>query len=852
MTRKYREQKVLRQDSLSNQVGEYRPRLRNNPSGVRVISSSHLVRSPPKLSAMPRTTYLLHSIIAIGITLAPVPLLAAEVDLAGYEFFEKKIRPVLVEQCFECHSKGAKKIGGGLLLDTKAGLAAGGESGPAVVAGNPKGSLLVQALKYDGLEMPPKKPLPESVVADFTKWIAMGAADPREAAAGETTAGLSLEDGRQFWSFRPITNPSPPAVKDARWPRSDIDRFIAAKLEAAKLQPAPDADPATLLRRVYFDLIGLPPSAEEVDAFVAAGVKNPAARQQAFTAVVDRLLASPQFGERWARHWLDIARYGESNGNVRNATFPHAWRYRDYVIQSFNEDKPYDRFVTEQIAGDLLSHGSEEARAEHLTATGFLAIGSKPNASGNPNFTMDVIGDQIEVVTTSIMGLTVACARCHDHKYDPVPTRDYYALAGVFESTETLYGAQANTMGGAPPTELLVLDSKARPVAVPTDEKALEKTKGKRQKSSQAKLKRRMNGVATYAAETPLAMGVRDRVEAVDSRINIKGETKRLGASVPRGFIQVCSLSEPPTIEPKESGRLQLAQWLTDPAHPLTARVMANRVWHHLFGQGIVSTPDNFGLHGERPTHPELLDYLATQFRTDGWSIKQLIRSIVLSRTYQMSGRYDERAFQIDPDDKLVWRHQRRRLDAESFRDAVLQTSGLLDPSPGERSLVASIGEALIQDKLTPDKIQKPSNRRSVYLCILRSGEPEELTVFDLADPSLIVGARNVTTVPAQSLFLMNSPFVVQAAQRFSERVAKESSGDVDARVGKSYRLALGREPTSNELQRAREFIKRETATASSATVSSADATAKAGQTTDVWSVFCQALLSSSEFRYVD
>ena len=757
----------------------------------------------------------------------------------------------MVEQCFECHSKGAKKVGGGLLLDTKAGLAAGGESGSAFVAGNPKGSLLVQALKYDGLQMPPKKPLPDSVVADFAKWIVMGAPDPREPAAGETTAGLSLEDGRQFWSFRPIASPSPPTVKDARWPRSDIDRFIAAKLEAAELQPAPDADPATLLRRTYIDLIGLPPSAEEVDAFAAACAKNPAARQQAFAAVVDRLLASPQFGERWARHWLDIARYGESNGNVRNATFPHAWRFRDYVIQSLNEDKPYDRFVTEQIAGDLLSHGSEEARAEHLTATGFLAIGSKPNANGNPNFAMDVIGDQIEVVTTSIMGLTVACARCHDHKYDPVPTRDYYALAGIFESTETLYGAQGNTMGGAPPTELLVLDSNVRPVVTPDKEPAAEATTGKKKKA-QGKVARRTSGLPKYPDGTPLAMGVRDRAVAVDSRINIKGETKQLGAAVSRGFIEVCSLTEAPKIDPKESGRLQLAQWLTDPAHPLTARVMANRVWHHLFGQGIVSTPDNFGLHGERPTHPELLDYLATQFRTDGWSVKQLIRSIVLSRTYQMSGRYDERAFQIDPDDKLVWRHQRRRLDAESFRDAVLQTSGLLDPSPGERSLVASIGEALIQDKLTPDKIQKPSYRRSVYLCILRSGEPEELTVFDLADPSLIVGSRNVTTVPAQSLFLMNSPFVVQAAQRFAERVAKESSGDVDARVSQAYRLALGREPTSAELQRAREFIERETATASSATVSSADATAKAGPTTDVWSVFCQALLSSSEFRYVD
>lgn len=769
---------------------------------------------------------------------------------AALAFFEKKIRPVLVQHCYECHSAGAKKIQGGLTLDTREGLLRGGESGPAVVPGKPGQSLLIQALKYESFEMPPQRQLPEGVVADFVKWVQQGAADPREgkvvAKAADSPAaepaGIHVEEGKSFWSFQPIAHPQPPKVKQAEWSRTEIDRFVLASLEQHRLTPRPTADARTLIRRLSFDLTGLPPTPEEVEEFTKAHAVRP---QPAVEKLVDRLLSSPQFGERWGRHWLDVARYGESNGNVRNSTFPHAWRYRDYLIAAFNADKPYDRFLTEQIAGDLLPADSPEERNANLVATGFLAIGSKPNAQGNPNFQMDIVADQIETVTTAALALTVACARCHDHKYDPIPARDYYALAGIFTSSETLYGAAGNNMGGAPPTDLHVLAAADGSVASPLPEPAPQQAGGKKKKGNN---NARGRAAPKYPAGTPVAMGMRDRAAPADCRINLKGEARQLGAAVPRGFVQVCSIGETPTLDPEHSGRLELAQWITDPQHPLTARVMVNRIWHHLFGQGIVRTPDNFGLHGERPTHPELLDYLATKFVADGWSIKKMIRSIVLSRTYQTSSELDAASFQADPDNLYLWRHNRRRLDAESFRDSVLAVSGDLDRSPGAGSVLNRLGEALIQDRLTPDKIHEPSNRRSIYLCILRNGEPEELTVFDLADPSLVVGARNVTTVPAQGLFLMNSPFMVKQSERFAERVLSMQNAEAtltDAeRLQWAYELALQRKPTAAEVQRAEAFLQ-------SAQDSIGEGSPE-NRRRKAWSALSQSLYSTNEFRHLD
>lgn len=802
---------------------------------------------------MARLCLILAGLVFTGVISRSASAQESPADPQAIAFFEKKIRPVLVQHCYECHSEGAKKVKGGLLLDTRDGLLRGGESGPAVVPGKPAQSLLLQALKYESFEMPPKAQLPDSVIADFTKWIQQGAADPRTGGklAGKDTAApaeastIDITAAKQFWSFQPIAHPAPPAVKNAAWPRTPIDRFVLAKLEEHKLAPAADADPRTLLRRLHYDLTGLPPSMEEVTAFTQAHAKNPRA---AIEAVVDQLLASPHFGERWGRHWLDIARYGESNGNVRNTTFPHAWRYRDYVIAAFNADKPYNRFLTEQIAGDLLPAQSPEERNNNLVATGFLALTSKPNVQANPNFQMDIVADQIETVTTAAMALTVACARCHDHKYDPIPARDYYALAGIFNSSETLYGATGNSMGGAPPTDLHALATKDAPApqaAVPPAE--VEEATGKKKGKAKAKGKA---AVAKYPAGTPLAMGMRDRAAPADCKINIKGEARQLGASVPRGYIQVCTQGEPPPPSETQSGRLELTQWLTDPAHPLTARVVANRIWHHIFGQGIVRTPDNFGLHGERPTHPELLDYLATQFVADGWSFKKFIRSVVLSRAYQMASDHHEAAFEADPDNLYLWRHNRRRLDAEQFRDTVLAVSGQLDRSPGTGSVLVKLGEVLIQDRLTPDKIHQASNHRSIYLCILRNGEPEELTVFDLADPSLVVGARNVTTVPAQALFLMNSPFVVEQSRQFAERLlaTQNPQGDMkdSERVALAYRLALQREPTSAEIKRAETFLQTIPAEIESTEPNPSQRQAR------VWSALGQSLYSANEFRHLD
>jgi hypothetical protein len=793
---------------------------------------------------------------------------AAKTAVPGREavaFFESKIRPVLVKQCYSCHSKDAKDLGGNLFLDSQEGLLKGGLSGPAVVAGNPDKSLLIQALKYDGVEMPPEHPVSESIVADFVKWVAMGAPDPRNAAALIAPKKAVADTTTDHWSFQPITRPQVPKVDDRGWSRSDIDRFIYARLATEKLQPVADADPRTLLRRLYVDLIGLPPTMERLEAFVAGYHKNP---QRATEQIVDELLASPQFGERWGRHWLDVARYGESNGNdglSRNPTFPHAWRYRDYVIAALNSDVPYDRFITEQIAGDLLPADTHEERVRLWMATGYLAIGWKPAKAMNINFDMDIVADQIDAVGTGIMGLSVACARCHDHKHDPIPTRDYYALAGIFASVESLYGMGAFDPLTAPATELYVL-SKPEP-AKPTEssEKKSESsdTKSTQNKPTETKPAAAADkaaakpkakpavGKTTYKPGTPLAMGVRERSAPVDCKINIGGESNKLGASVPRGFLSAYPASlKRPEIDPKQSGRLQLAAWLTDPAHPQTSRVMANRIWHHLFGRGLVRTCDDFGVYGEKPSHPELLDYLASEFVADAWSVKKLIRKIVLSRTYQLSSTGDERAQRVDPENVLLWRHSRRRLDAESIRDAMLAASGKLDLRP-------AVGSAIADKDVLVNKspnLHLPSDHRSVYLCLMRNSSPPELSAFDLPDALRPLGAREVTTLPTQALFLINSPFVVAQAGHLADALLADaatsakgkSSADVESLVRQAYRRALVREPESNEVSLAVDFVKSVEVRLSESMPDQTERRRLA------WSSFCQALLASTEFRHVD
>ncbi|MFP6621795.1 MAG: PSD1 and planctomycete cytochrome C domain-containing protein [Pirellulaceae bacterium] len=798
----------------------------------------------------------------------------------GTDFFENKIRPVLVQHCYKCHSTAAQangKLKGGLLLDDRDVIRRGGESGPAVVPGNEKKSLLLSALRHEDLEMPPKGKLPASVIADFSRWIKMGAPDPRDGVTA-VESNIDLEKGRQFWSFQAVKKPVLPTIKDAAWSTTGIDRLIAARLQAKKLQPVGLASPELLVRRLYLDLIGLPPAPEPLAEWVKQ-LNTSSKRERVLENLVDSLLESPQFGERWGRHWLDVARYAESNGNSRNATFPHAWRYRDYVIDALNADTPYDRFITQQIAGDLLPHETSEQRNANLVATGFLALASKPVIRGKRGgFIPDIAADQIEVTTRAFLGLTVSCARCHDHKFDPIPTTDYYGLAGIFASSQTLYGGGGNSMGGAPATGLhqLVSDdpvqNKAfqqwqaelakvtkrqrqvateikkmrprpkkgeKPVSLTPDQKERLKELNLEKKKLAVKLKKlRANSVASPQA----AMGIRDTGKVTEVPIYVRGVSPK-GSPISRRLLTVLSDSESSRFHDQQSGRLELAEWLTSPDNPLTARVMANRVWQHLLGIGIVRTPDNFGVNGTRPSDPELLDYLAAVFMEDNWSVKRLVRRIVLTRTYQLSAAHHPGNYQVDPDNIYLWRHSRKRLDAEVIRDAILAASGTIQLDPPQGSVVTMHGGKLIQDGLTPDKIHKPSNHRSVYLPILRNGLPEVLEVFDVADPSLVVGQRNVTIVPAQDLYLMNNPFVIEKSGEFAQRLLQDSDDD-NGRIELAYQIALSRLPTSTEQQKALRFVKEiQQALPDTESADQKQLTA--------WTSFCQALFVSSEFRYL-
>jgi len=745
-------------------------------------------------------------------------------------FFENKIRPILVKHCYECHSTESDEVGGGLLLDTRIGMRKGGETGNAIVQGKPSDSRIIQALLYEGIEMPPDERLPENIVKDFTDWIARGAHDPRTPNRNTSTdepANAVLDRAKDLWSLQPVVDPSVPEVKDANWPLDPIDHFALAKMEAADLQPTDPVSPLHLIRRLSFDLTGLPPTMARTEEFIADCNTN---RHEAIATLVDELLASPQYGERWGRHWLDVARYGESNGNDglgRNPTFPHAWRYRDYVIAAFNADTPYNRFLTEQIAGDLLPADTDEEHDKNRIATGLFAMTAKPAAAMNTNFAMDVVADQIDVIGSGMLGISIACARCHDHKFDPIPTSDYYALAGFFTSSKTMWGVAAHEKLTAGPTGLHVL--KAAPKVMPPDgfvETVLVK-------DSNTGVPRPVPE-SKWPVGTPLAMGLRDKTEPADCKLNIKGDAKKLGDSVPRAFLTAIeSIEHTPEIADKQSGRLELAEWITDDKHPLTARVMVNRIWQHLFGTGIVSTPNDFGIYGEPPSHPELLDHLAARLVSNDWSIKKLIRAIVLSRTYQLSSLPDDALAEADQGAILLTHHRRRRLDAESLRDSILSVSGNLDLTPADGSIIRH-RDILIN---LAGSLHEPTNHRSIYLCYLRSSPPPELAAFDLPDFVTVVGQRDVSIVPNQALHLFNNPFVVEQASRFADLLAGEGS-DPEYRIRLAWNRAFCRDPEDEELKEALAMLQ--------------SATTHLDSDSKAWASLCQALLATNEFRYVD
>jgi hypothetical protein len=818
----------------------------------------------------PHLFALLGSALLAGWFAAPSNLAAADgesrKETAAPEqlaFFEKSIRPVLVKECYSCHATTAEKIRGGLTLDTRDGMRKGGDNGPAVVPGDVKKSLLVKALRHDDevKPMPPKKKLGDDVIADFEKWIALGAIDPRDVATRVNKYEIDLDKGRKFWAFQPVKTAIPPAVKDSAWPEGDIDRFLLAGLEEKGLTPVADADPRALIRRVTFDLIGLPPTPEDVDSFAKDIQAN---RRAALEAVVDRLLASPQFGERWGRHWLDVARFAESSGRAANFAYPHAWRYRDYVIESFNDDKPYDQFIREQLAGDLLPADGDKGKAELLIATGFLAVGPKSLDERSPRqFAMDVADEQIDATFQAFQGLTVACARCHDHKFDPIPQKDYYALAGIFTSTETCYGT-IRLINSNHPSALLTLPKEAEPTQplepLTAERRASLEKQLQDLRDQQAKLTPGQDSIIqrlilfnrtstlrsqldTYQADgTPklLAMGVREGRFASDMRVLNRGEISQPGESVKRGFPQVLTTEQPKI--GRGSGRRELADWIASKDNPLTARVMANRVWLHLIGRGLVPTPDNFGANGQPPSHPELLDYLASSFAENGWSVKKLIRTIVLSRAYQLSTQFDEKSFEADPDNVLHWRMPSRRLEAEALRDAMLVLGGRLNLNPARGSPIAQGGEGNAGFRFRgpggpggpfggPPPIDE---HRSIYLPIVRDGVPEVLSVFDFPDPSLIIGDRPTTTTPAQSLFVMNNPFVIRQAESMADKLLT-GGGDDYAMLTQAYQLCYARVPSTKELTSAQKFI------------------ADYGRTRtrrSTWAALCQALFASAEFSH--
>jgi hypothetical protein len=878
-------------------------------------------------------------------------------DPAGLEFFENKIRPILVDNCYLCHSQQSPKVKGGLRLDTREGVLRGGDTGPAIKPGDVEQSLLIKAVRYtdDDLRMPPKnKKLAAAQIADLEAWVKMGAPDPRISPAGVAQAESIREKALSHWAFQSVREPKVPAVKNKRFVRTPVDNFILARLEAADLPPSPMADKRTLIRRATFDLIGLPPTTEEVAAFVAD--KSPGA----FAKVVDRLLASPLYGERWGRHWLDVARYADTKGYVfeEDRHYPYAYTYRDYVIHSFNEDLPYDQFLKEQIAADLLP-GAGDNRS--LAALGYLTLGRR-----FVNNIHDIIDDRIDVVCRGMMGLTVTCARCHDHKFDPIPSRDYYSLYGVFASStepvqEPLLGTEASgkerdeylaehkkrveerdkyredqekamatqlrnisgdymlaackvqqttnkpdvdglartrkldpdvlrrwmtaldgwrknqpaiftpwfafaalpekdfptrakelaaqisanhdtafpinplvahAFAGDPPASMEDVAERYDKVFRDIDKRWQEALAATNAPSVKAlpdaaqeavrqilyaddapanlphdqfdrlyevptsqkmrELQRHIEELdATSPGAPPRAMALVDKPDPHNTHVFIRGNSDNPGPEAPRQFLEVLS---GPNRKPfqKGSGRLELAEDIASRDNPLTARVLVNRVWLHHFGRALVATPSDFGTRSDPPTNPELLDYLAARFMDDGWFIKKLHRLIMLSGAYQQSSDNNAACAKIDPNNQLLWRMNRQRLEFEAMRDTLLEVSGKLDLTPG--------GHAV-------DITDPASTRRTVYGYVDRQNLPDLFRAFDFASPDTSSPRRFFTTVPQQALFLMNSPFIITQAKNLVTRPDFKSATTDQQRLRLLYQWAYQRDPSRDEIEWARQFL---------------------------------------------
>lgn len=900
-----------------------------------------------------------------------------EISAEHLEFFENQVRPLLIQHCYECHA--GEENNGGLLLDSRGGMIRGGDSGTSVVPGEPSKSLLIEAAVYknEDLQMPPSGQLADADIAVLQRWVKLGLPDPRKDTHNAVTAptGMSVQEGREFWSFQPVANPAIPDIGNSDWVRTPIDAFVLSKMESAGVKPAPPADRRTLIRRVTLDLIGIPPTPAAVDAFVAD------ASPEAFRDLVEKLLASPQYGERWGRHWLDVARYADSNGLDENLAYGTAWRYRDYVVESFNNDKPFDRFLVEQIAGDLLPAANRETK----TATGFLALGAKVLAEPDrEKLTMDTIDEQLDTIGKAFMGMTFGCVRCHDHKFDPIKQKDYYALAAIFKSTKTfgdtnegaikhwyehsfasaaqdavikqadaeiaakkkaattfknktvtairedarskaadylVAATQFDTLaslndvaGIAEPMKLhprilhhcrlhleynrddavfgmwhelakdgadavrnhyeplfqdirdeLTKARKAKPAAKKLADKELDAVRAALhdlsgflavppkpefaftppQLAEYYELMEAARLVESSAPDADSSIGVSEATTLTSLPIHIRGSHRSMGDPVQREFPQVMRTSfARPVFPNNQSGRLQLANWIASTQHPLTARVFVNRIWRWHFGQGIVRSTENFGKLGDRPSHSELLDWLARYMMQSGWSTKNLHRLILSSSVYQMSPNGDEEfGFEADPENRLLWKFPLQRMDAEQIRDSVLAVSGRLNETMKGKT-VPLRNRQFVFNHTSVDHTKYDSLRRAIYLPVIRNNVYSLFSQFDFPDPTMPTGSRSNTVVAPQALLMMNSDLIIDSADALAEIVLNEASGT--DRVDLAYRRSLGRHATDSEKSRAIAFVDRMTSqdyTGSSSVSREAQHRA--------WALFCQSLFASNEFVYI-
>ena len=760
------------------------------------------------------------------------------------DFFENRIRPILVEHCYECHSVDSKSIQAKLRLDGREFAIQGGDSGAALVPSKPHESLLIAAVSWKGIEMPPDRKLKDEQITDLVRWVEMGVPWPGDLSAGNSNNKSSEYDWSKWrsehWAFQPISTPEPPSLDDTSWCKSPIDYFVLSELVANGLQPSPSADPRTLIRRIRFDLVGLPPSIDEVRAFEEAYLSNPT---QAVSDYVEKLLASKHYAERWARHWLDVARYSDGFGGfLDNASYENAWRYRDWVTDAFDQDMPFADFLRLQIAGDIVGDKSS------AIATGFLALG--PNYisdGGDPDSTAqakaETLSDRIDTLSQGLLGLTVACARCHDHKFDPIPQEDYYSLAGIFnncatediplvanEVVEAFNQHQAmmqmqEKMLGSLRNELQKVSEANGAAELGSDEK--KKELQTLIENGQAKLEELKKSAPPMFAKTH---ALRDKGSA-DMALAIRGNLLKPGPIAPRRFLRIIAGDDRVNFA-KGSGRLELAEAIADPANPLAARVFVNRVWMHHFGQALVRTPNNFGALGEKPSHPELLDWLARRLLDSG-SMKDLHRAILNSATYQMSSRQDSENYAKDGDNRWIWRMNPRRMDAEVWRDSLLDVCGELDLTVGG-----------------PPTENIESRRRTLYFKVSRNGDAfatdEFLRLFDFPLMRSSVAQRPSSIVPQQYLFLLNSPFIQQRAKSFAERMMKESNED-SVRVERAYQILYQRSASEKELAIGLEFL----GTGLSAEGLGDQTSDRQVERLARWEQYSQALLGSNEFMYL-